>query len=298
MRLFFFPAGFVALALVAFSQSPSGWPRFEVASVKPGPPGVERASMVGGPLPVGPFNLSGTDPGRITWTNMWLERMIQVAYDFPVDRISGPDWLKTERYDIVATIPMGASISDFRLMVQNLLAERFKLAVHRETKEVSGYVLDVSKSGLKIAKSNGEAPEEASAKTDAGCSACNALMTVDKNGFPAPRPGNPLYPPGALFQATIAVNGRYRMTALNSPMSKIAEFLGNAAGMPTQDRTGLSGNYDVHLEYLPRSADLAADPGADVLDSVQAQLGLKMIASKVPVEMLVIDHAEKVPTAN
>jgi uncharacterized protein (TIGR03435 family) len=54
--------------------------------------------MNGGPLPAGAFNLSANDPGRITWTNVWLLRMIQIAYDFPPDRISAPDWLKTERF--------------------------------------------------------------------------------------------------------------------------------------------------------------------------------------------------------
>jgi uncharacterized protein (TIGR03435 family) len=147
MKLLLTVAGFVAFANLA---SPQSAPRFDVASVKPAPKGLTRASMDGGPLPAGPFNLSGHDPGRITWTNVRLMRMMQVAYDLPSDQISGPAWLDSEGYNIVAAFPATTSVSDFRVMVQNLLAERFRLTIHRETKQVSGYALEVAKNGLKI----------------------------------------------------------------------------------------------------------------------------------------------------
>ncbi len=283
-------------------------PRFEVASVKQGPPGIERTSMNGGPLPAGPFNLSANDPGRITWTNVWLLRMIQIAYDFPPDRISAPDWLNTERYNIVATLPANTSVADFRLMVANLLAERFKLTLHRATKEVSGYALEIGKNGPKI-KPSSAAPNESRTETrreESGQS--NALMMVDQSGFPAPRPGTPYFLQGDGFQAAISVHGVYRATALNEPMPAIAEFLGRFAGAPAEDRTGLSGKYDLHLEFAPNlpvvagAADApvpaAADPGPGLFDAVQAQLGLKLTPRKVPLESLVIDHAEKVPVGN
>ena len=262
---------------------------------------------------MGPFNLSGHDPGRITWTNLWLHRMLQVAYDIPADRISGPDWLDTERYNIVATIPMGTSVSDFRLMVQNLLAERFKLTTHRGTREVSGYVLEIAKSGLKIEES-GKAfkddakPDSKRDETVKLSSALNSIAIVDQSGFPAPRPGNPYFPPGAGFEMTIAVNGRYRATVLNHPMAAIAAYLGNVIGSPVADQTGLAGIYDFHLEYSPgppaatgngdAPAAAASDPAPGIFDAIQAQLGLKLTPKKVPVETLVIDHAEKTPTEN
>jgi uncharacterized protein (TIGR03435 family) len=301
-------AGLLAASLSRVQSAQTPAPKFEVASVKPGPPGIERASMNGGPLPAGPFNLSGNDPGRITWTNMGLLRMIQVAYDFPVDQISGPDWLSTERYDIVATIPMGTSVADFRRMVQNLLADRFKLTLHRATKEVSGYALEIGKNGPKI-KPSAAAPNESRAENkrdESGPS--NALMMVDQSGFPAPRPGNPYFLQGDGFQAAISVHGVYRATALNEPMPAIAEFLGRFAGAPAEDRTGLSGKYDLHLEFAPNlpvaggagdaPVPAAADPGPGLFDAVQAQLGLKLTPKKVPVETLVIDHVEKVPAGN
>jgi uncharacterized protein (TIGR03435 family) len=178
--------------------------------------------------------------------------------------------------------------------VQNLLVERFKLASHRETKWVSGYVLEIAKNGLKIRPSGDPATPVAVGKDG---KASGPLTTVDQNGFPAPRPGNAIFLPGAAFQATISVDGKYRATALNSTMPEIAAFLARFDGLPGEDRTGLNGKYDVHLEFAPNASNIA-DPGPGLLDAVQAQLGLKLTPKKVPVEMLVVDHLEKVPTEN
>ena len=287
-----------------------GQPRFEVASVKPGPPdGI--GSMNGGLLPVGPFNQTNHDPGRITWTNVRLGRVMQVAFDLPAARISGPDWLRDDVVTIVATVPPGTSVGDFRLMVQNLLAERFKLAVHRETKQVSGYALEVARNGPKLKESGQEPAKQSKSDTksenrrDEACRGCNNIVMQDQNGFPAPRPGNPVFLPGAGFSATIAVNGKNRASILNGGTQAIADYLGNAIGSPVEDRTGLTGIYDVHLEFVPdpsgtepNAAAAAAEPGTGIFDAVQSQLGLKLVAAKVPVETLVIDHVEKVPTEN
>ena len=287
-----------------------GQPRFEIVSVKPGPPdGI--GSMNGGPLPVGPFNQTNHDPGRITWTNVRLGRVMQVAFDLPAARISGPDWLFDDVVSIVATVPAGTSVGDFRLMVQNLLAERFKLTVHRETKQVSGYALEVAKNGPKLAESGKDSGKQSKGearsdgKRDVACRGCNAIVIQDENGFPAPRPGNPVFLPGAGFSATIAVNGKNRASVLNGGAKAIADYLGNAIGSPVEDRTGLTGIYDVHLEFVPdpsgtepNATAAAAEPGTGIFDAVPSQLGLKLVAAKVPVETLVIDHLEKIPTEN
>jgi len=287
-----------------------GQPRFEVASVKPGPPDA-IGSMNGGPLPIGPFNQTSHDPGRITWTNVRLGRVIQVAYDLPAARISGPDWLRDDVVTIVAPVPTGTSVGDFRLMVQSLLADRFKLGVHRETKQVSGYALEVARNGPKLKESGQEPATQSKGDTkpanrrDEACRGCNVIVIQDENGFPAPRPGNPVFLPGAGFSATIAVNGKNRASVLNGGTQAIADYLGNAIGSPVEDRTGLSGIYDVHLEFVPgpsgtepNATAAAAEPGTGIFDAVQAQLGLKLTPQKVPVETLVIDHVEKVPTEN
>ena len=124
-------------------------------------------------------------------------------------------------------------------------------------------------------------------------------MIVDQSGFPAPRPGNPMYLPGAGFSATIKVDNMYRATVLNQSLPTIASFLGTAAGMPVEDHTRLTGLYDFHLEYKPNlPAEAAGDPTPDLFDAIQTQLGLKLVKKKVPRETLVIEHMEKIPTEN
>jgi uncharacterized protein (TIGR03435 family) len=306
METFVNSVGLVIFAVgAALAQPVTDQPGFEVASVKPSPPGNRIGSMDGGPMPTGPFNMANHDPERITWTNVRLIRVLMMAYDLPADRISGPGWLDTEMYDIVATVPKGATVPDFKRMVQNLLAERFKLTLHRDTKEVSGYALEVAKNGLKIKESKNP-PEPSAAKSDG--KVAGSPIIVDESGFPAPRPGNPIFSPGSGFSATIKVNGMYRATVLNQSMPEIAKFLGTAAGMPVEDHTGMTGVYDFHLEYKPTlpaatasPADTAADidaPRPDLLDAVQAQLGLRLVRKRVPRETLVIDYAERVPTEN
>src|SRR5512143_832824 len=104
-------SSFLCIATFAISVV-CGQPSFEASSVKPGPPDA-IGSTNGGPLPVGPFNQANHDPGRITWTNVRLGRVIQVAFDLPAARISGPDWLRDDVVTIVATVPAGTSVGDF-----------------------------------------------------------------------------------------------------------------------------------------------------------------------------------------
>ncbi|HEX4275014.1 MAG TPA: TIGR03435 family protein [Bryobacteraceae bacterium] len=308
LAFLFAGASFVS---ASFAQSTGGQPQFEVASVKPSPADGGFGTMNGGPLPAGPFNTGEHNPERIRWTNTRLIRILMMAYDLPGDRISGPSWLRSEVYDVEATVPKGTSVADFKRMVQNLLAERFKLAAHRETKEVAGYALEVvpntpARNTIRLRPSKGPAnPPDVSA-TNPGSNLTNSLTIVDENGFPAPRPGNSVFLPGTGFSATIKVNDMYRATVLNMSMAGIAKFLEPAAGMPVEDRTGLTALYDFHLEYKPSLAVAAPNdsvaepvtPGPDLLDAVQSQLGLKLVRAKVPREMLVIDRAGKVPAEN
>ena len=140
------------LASLAFAQSPA----FEVASVKPAgpdsassripamlPPDVqERMRMSGGP---------GTkDPGRVNYSGVTLNMLLKRAYDIGPEQISGPAWLDSERYDIMATVAPGTTLEQFRLMLQSLLAERFELRQHRETKTLAVYLLTVAKNGPKL----------------------------------------------------------------------------------------------------------------------------------------------------
>jgi uncharacterized protein (TIGR03435 family) len=120
---------------------------FEVASVRPSKSTSGRFTMNGGP--------GTSDPGRISYTNIMLKRILLTAYDLPNYRISGPDWLDTLRFDITATVPDGSTKEQFQSMLRNLLATRFQMTVHRESKEMAIYALLVAKNGAKV-KRDGE----------------------------------------------------------------------------------------------------------------------------------------------
>ena len=130
----------VLLALAssaAFSQAPAPRPSFEVASIKPNHSGSNNSN-------------NDWDNGLVRATNVTLKQCIASAYDVRGDQISGPDWLATERFDIVAKA--GAPVEDqqIELMLQSLLADRFHLALHRETREMKAYALVVAKGGSKL----------------------------------------------------------------------------------------------------------------------------------------------------
>jgi uncharacterized protein (TIGR03435 family) len=193
---------------VAQSQ-PAATPKFEVASVKRAPlpeDGGIDVNLAGGP---------GThNPGQLAYTNVTLEDVIKVAYGIMgpgfdpahrYDRISGPGWIATERYNIVAKIPAGATKEDFKLMVQNLLVERFKLIAHRETKDGLGYALVVAKNGPKMKESTGEANPQTSGLP--------IKFEVDQDGFR-------IFPPGRAGVTSYVVDGITRLTASKVSMAE------------------------------------------------------------------------------
>lgn len=267
---------------------------FEVASVKPSSPpanGRVRGNMRGGP---------GTpDPGQITFTNVTLANALLRAYNLNNYQLAAPGWLSTERYDIAARIPAGTSKEQFEGMLQRLLVERFRIVLHHESREFQGYELAEGRGGPKLkpsaatAGSNGGAPEpETAPQTDAG-------------GFPIlDRPGLVIME-GLRGKAVISY-----LTAKAQPLSALVERLSKEFQMPIVDRTGLGGKFDFTLEFAPQppgavtpvSPDsLPAAPdesGPNLLNAVQQQLGLRLNARKIPVDVLVIDRAERIPAAN
>jgi uncharacterized protein (TIGR03435 family) len=165
----------VAIALLCLAtQGQTGKPTFEVASVKPatalGPMGM-RADRRGGP---------GTpDPGAYTCQNCPVFWVLSEAFDNLQDyQYVGPDWLNNVRFDFAAKIPAGTTKADFHAMLQGLLADRFKLAVHREKKEMAVYELSVAKSGPKFQES--APPKDAPEENDGG----DGTSRRDKDGFP------------------------------------------------------------------------------------------------------------------
>jgi uncharacterized protein (TIGR03435 family) len=220
-------------------------PAFEVAAVKPNHSG--RTDQH-----------SDSDNGRITCVNMTLKRYISKAYAVREDQISGPDWLGTERFDLVAKAPGKVHEDALNQMLRTLLAERFKLTLHRENKEGRVYALTVAKGGFKL--------KPVASTGDSTTSTSRGSMTVQ--------------------QAT---------------MERVANGLSRHVGFPVVDLTGLDGVFDFKLTWDPaadESTDDARDSGPSIYTALQQQLGLKLESRKMPVEILVIDHAEKIPTEN
>jgi uncharacterized protein (TIGR03435 family) len=192
-----------------------------------------------------------------------------------------------EKYNIDAKVPPGATREQLRLMLQNLLAERFKLQVHRESKEVLQYSLTVSRNGLKL-KPHVEAPPAAA--TDKPPSEVSGPPKTDSSGYPILRRG----------MGMAMMNGKARFQADGTDLARLVGLLSVQLGAPVKDDTGLQGKYDIALSWLTSApgAEPDSDAGPDLFAAVQDQLGLRLEKKKGPVEILVIDHAEKVPTAN
>jgi uncharacterized protein (TIGR03435 family) len=205
--------------------------------------------------------------------------------------IAAPDWLHDSRFDFQARVPAATAKATFKTMLQNLLTERFKLATHRESKEMVVYELSVGRNGPKFQESVPATPQKEAPLSGA--------MARDKDGFP-------ILPAGA---SMALVPGHARIRSDNQPISWFIQMLSGQLQGPVVDATGLSGKYDFLLSWAfddnaSGSADgsvsaSAPDPYRPALISaVQSQLGLKLDQKKGRVEVLVVDHIEKQPTAN
>ena len=249
----------VAALAVAYAQSPA----FEVASIRPSDPAGTVA-----------IRRSGY---RIATTSTSLQFLITWAYDVHSDRLYGkPNWLDSVRYDIVANAPQDnppaprrpGQPTELQVMMQALLAERFRLIIHRETRELPMYALVVTKGGPKFRL------------TEA---------------------------PAVMGQTPFSMPGQGRLIGTQVSAEMLAKVLSDQLSRSVQDQTGLKGVFDFRLEWEPdassaRPDDLStpADPrtGSSLFTAIQEHLGLKMEARKAPVEVLVIDHIERAPTEN
>lgn len=263
-------AGIIAaIAAVCLAQ---GSPTFEAASIKPAdiePGGGYTSWSKGGP---------GTDdPTRIDYHNTSLSDLICQAYSIEHYQVVGPDWLATERYQLAATLSKGTTKDQFRIMIRNLLIERFKLKVHPDQKEMERYSLTVAKSGSKlkphIATPTPDAPQEFGSK-------------VDTDGYP-------LIPSAGMAMR----NGRARMKFPDWDVDKLTAILSGQLRAPVHNDTGLAGKYDFDLFWSTRRSDVGED-GPDLIMAVQEQLGLRLERKKGSVDVFVIDHVERIPTAN
>jgi uncharacterized protein (TIGR03435 family) len=231
-------------------------PEFEVASVKP----VVRE------VPNHPVGLR-IHHGTLNVDDARLRQIIGLAHSISARECPGraelaPSWLDMDKYNIVAKAEnTDASPEQIKAMLQTLLADRFKLAVHRETKELPVYTLVVGKRGSKLR----EATEEEKGSTN---------MRGTSRGI--------------------------EMVCQKASMALLINTLANMLGSPVLDKTGLTGRYDFTLEWAPDSSQVQrqgngtpVEPGPDIFGALQEQLGLRLEKKNGPVEVLVVNHAEK-----
>jgi uncharacterized protein (TIGR03435 family) len=261
-------------APAGFAQSNAPRPAFDVTSVK-----LNTNCQTGG------GGRAGISPRNLALPCVSLRALIGVAYgDMLVgagigarrmEALGGPGWLDTDRYDILAksegNAPAGQSAAP---MLQTLLEDRFKVKVHKEARDSSVYILTVAKGGAKL-----------QASQDGSCTP----LDLSNLGLEPPKQG--------VTMAELA--GR---------------MLSSYVEQPVVDQTGLTGRFDVHIEFVPdyrRSGpvtlngvvtpDVAAPPadpaGPSIFAALQEQLGLKLAPGKAPLDVLIVDHAEK-PSAN
>jgi uncharacterized protein (TIGR03435 family) len=235
-----------AMVVTAFGQT-----TFEVASIRPNVSG-DIHNMTGG------TSIQRNDDGvKLEVRNTSLSLCLQRAYDVKAYQVSGPDWMSSARFDINARSPAPASTDEVRRMWQALLVDRFKIKLHRETRELPVYALVVAKNGPK-------------------------MQPVDAEGQSG------------------TWEGKGRLTAKKESMPKFAEVLSRRMDRPVLDETGLQDAYDFVLDLIRDDDRLASGVnfGGAIFTALQEQLGLKLEAKKAPVEILVIDHVEKLPTEN
>jgi uncharacterized protein (TIGR03435 family) len=242
-------------------------PRFAVASIKPNPATGPRSMEVA-------MGAGYRPGGRFVASNATVPFLIQRAYGVEsFQLVGGPSWLRSDGYDIEAK--PGATTDQPRmwLMVQTLLAERFKLAMRRETREMPVYDLQPLKNGLK--------------------------PPLPERGQPRPAPP---CGPGVVGSGTgLAMEG------ISVSMPALAKFLSALVGREVIDKTGFTGRFALHLEFAnddalaglpnPRGPEASASPDGigkpSLFSALQGQLGLKLESSKGPVDVFVIDHVEK-----
>jgi uncharacterized protein (TIGR03435 family) len=239
--------------------------------------------------------------GRIVITNQPLRQLITFAYSLqPQQLTGGPSWLDTDRFDITAQAegnisptPPGGPPGPAQLMMQRLLAERFGLVVHTESRELPVYALTVARRDGQLG------PQIKPADRD-----CVALMTQAPGGVPVQAPRLPDGRPGC---GVMRNNVTGKVMAGGTTMAMLAStMLTGPAGRIVVDQTGLTGAYDFDLEFamdpapgatLPPDAATAVSDRPSLFTALEEQLGLKLQATRAPITVTVIDRVTP-PTAN
>ena len=261
--------------LVGFAQAQTQSGQFEVTSVKP-------AALGGRGMRV-----STSPGGTLTVSNMDVKELIVIAYHVqPYQIVGASGWMESQRFDLMAKPDHKPKEGELDLMFQALLADRFGLVIHRETKELPIY-------GLVVAKSGKLGPGLVPA-TEGSC------VAFDRTNPPAPSvPGTA--PPKYCGSFMMSRTG---MAGTGVPIATLVNTLSRSLGRTVVDQTGLSGSYNINLEFTPEDNPAVAlptdgpkppptDVDSAIFTALQEQLGLKAVPQKGPVQILVIDKVKK-----
>jgi len=298
------------LAAAAFAQT------FDAASVKslrkPDPIDPMNPGTIAAGIPIYRGGPGTSTPGRIRYTNVTLFGLLMKAYGFEADQIVGPGWLREDRFLIEAVVPEGTTREQFLVMLQNLLVERFKLAVDWEEREFRVYRLVVAPGGPKLTPS---------AVTEAGddwdlpsAMAIGQQAKLDAHGCP-------ILPPNRRFSSGRNNCTRYVGESMQEFAAKLGMMIANETGANfgprgswahVVDATGLGGRFDFSLDYdlgywtrmnapnfpaAMRENNHSSNP-VSIFKAVEAQLGLKLEQSTARLKAMIIRQAERVPTAD
>ena len=272
------------LGVVTGERSPQG-----VAPTAPQPLAFAVASIKRTPPDTGPgADFSAQAGGRLHARNNGVANFIQNAYGVPGYLVvGGPEWIRTDRYDLEAKADGEPSRAEMMLMLQTLLAERFQLRLHRETRELPAYVLTVARGGAKLTRSK-----------EGDC----AAPRPDGAPIPSLAPGETRLPSCGNNNLSSRSNPpNITWTAVGVNMASVTGALATFFRRPVVDRTGLTGAFNIKLDLPPvqpaASDGGAPDPGASVFTVLQEELGLRVEEGRGPVEVLVVESIQR-PTEN
>ena len=253
------------LASAAFGQSTDTLSTFDSADVHVSAPAT-NPTMRGGIL----------RGGRYEARTATMVDLIGLAYNMESDKIlGGPSWLDWDRFDVLAKARQATTQENLNLMLQNLLADRFKLVVHKDTKPMPAFALTAGKAKPKIK----EVTKDAGGSGPSGCQGV---------------PQNPA--PGTVPYQVISCHG----VTMATFAGVLRDFGGGTyLADPVVDQTGLAGAWDFELKWTPRNRLAQAGPdGISLFDAVDKQLGLKLEATKAPLPVLIVDSVNQKPTPN
>jgi uncharacterized protein (TIGR03435 family) len=281
------------LPVLAVAQAAPSHLEFEVASIRPSAP-LDASVKIG----------MHVDGAQVRFTGMTVRDCMRIAWAVKDYQVVGPDWLSSDRFDIVAKLPAGANTDQVSEMLQNLLTDRFKITFHRDKKEFAVYALIAAKGGLKLKETAPDAAtDNAPAKSNLNISASGSAAGVFVD----------------LGQGSYYSFADNKLTAHKMTMARLADTLSRYMDKPVVDMTGApdTTNYDATLEITPddyrtmliRSAIRAgvslppqalqlADAPTESLDVAMEAAGLKLDSRKAPQDVIVIDRADKTPAEN